>query len=243
MRPLPLSFQLELTADGSPTLSWTGPDGIREKMHHSQGALSESRYIYQYALREVLRRDWPVRILSMGLGLGYNEWLVLAEMLQSGRDDWMLWSFEVNHDLRAAFLRTLASAALPPEDSLVAAFEHVLFCVATEMKLTSKELKIFATRAIKAGRLQLREAFPNCASTLDEVTCVFYDAFSRQTHPELWTEAGLRADFEKLISTRCIFASYAATGSLNRALKALGFRLSPRAGFAFKRESTLAIRG
>ena len=71
-------FTIVTTADGSPSLSIEDSSGYVEKMHHAAGAMSESIYIYGEAVQKVLDRRWPLRVLSVGLGLGYNELITAA---------------------------------------------------------------------------------------------------------------------------------------------------------------------
>ena len=96
-------FEIFTTSDGSPSLCIANSTGYTEKMHHSAGALSESIYIYYAALEAATQRQWPIRALSLGLGLGYNEILVAAHAVKRNGSA-VLYSFEIEPALIKSFL-------------------------------------------------------------------------------------------------------------------------------------------
>jgi hypothetical protein len=240
MRPLPKNLEIHTTADGSPTLSWRRADGYEEKMHHSGGALEESIYIYLHALETVLGADEVPRVMSVGLGLGYNELLTLGELFKRGQKDWQVWSFEAHPQLRAEFDEWLSYDGDKSELGLI--YSDVLRRVAMRLQIDPVRLKEASRQARDDGRLQLRLSFPEDIDRIHDVNVVYYDAYSKKMDPHLWDEQGLIARLDPLLSEKCILATYAATGSLNRALRHLGFHLHPKPGFLGKRESTFAIR-
>ncbi len=72
---------------------------------------------------------------------------------------------------------------------------------------------------------------------------IFYDAFSSNTQSELWSEDFLTQFLSQFADPNfCVFSTYAKVGTLNRSLKANGFKFIPKKGFANKRESTLALK-
>ena len=233
-----LKFRIFTTEDGSPTLIWSRDDGYEEKMHHSGGALTESLFIYQTALREALGRGWPGRVLSLGLGLGYNELIAAAEFMKSGTSDWKIWSFEAEDSLRENFACWLTGA----KSELAEIYEDILRRTAASFEVSPAALFGFAREGLHCGKLELRGRFPEDAADVSGGTCVFYDAYSKKMDAGLWEENSLTTRLAPLLAPGCVLSTYAATGSMNRALKILGFRLLPRAGFLGKRESTLAIR-
>ena len=236
---LPPHSEIFITQDGSPTLIWRRNDGYAEKMHHSGGALSESFYIYHHALQNTLERGWPPRLLSVGLGLAYNELIAIGQLVRSGVADWKMWSFESEAFLRDSFRAWLieSDCALSPT------YTQILTVISQRLDLSPTTLKNATRDALTTGQWVLGRAFPPSMEVeMGPITCVFYDAYSKKMHPELWVEEDLRQQLERWLDTRCVFATYAATGGLNRALRALGFSLQSRPGFLGKRESTLAIR-
>ncbi|MEO0336841.1 MAG: hypothetical protein AAF202_10620, partial [Pseudomonadota bacterium] len=80
---LPSKYRRLTTKDGSPTLEIT-VEGVNENMHNFHGAFSETDYIYGEALRWALASPVPtLRVLSVGLGLGYNEIMTAAWSLRA----------------------------------------------------------------------------------------------------------------------------------------------------------------
>jgi tRNA U34 5-methylaminomethyl-2-thiouridine-forming methyltransferase MnmC len=226
-----------VTLDGSPTLVEVRPDGYEEKMHHSGGALTESLYIYGHGLERALGWDKPVRVLSVGLGLGYNEWITLAATRARGRLESMV-SFEARDDLREGFRRWVldqAPSAFP--------FAQTLDAVARLYDLSAEHLLAAARSALKEQRWQLLGKFPEEIANVERMNVVFFDAYSKKMQPELWTESTLIQAFATpRLDRQCVFVTYAATGSLNRALAHLGFKRESRPGFQGKRDSTFALR-
>ena len=237
MKSLPANVDVLQTADSSPTLHWRRDDGYGEKMHHSGGAFSESVYIYDAALVEALARAWPARLISLGLGLGYNELLAIARL--GPRTGWKIWSFEAANFLREGFAAWLEGG----QPALGPVYDQVLDRVAAFAAMDRGELRAAALGAWRDGRLELRASFPEDRAGVNGATCIFYDAFSKKMNAELWREETLTQQLGELIAPQCVLATYAATGALNRALKALGFSLRAKRGFLGKRQSTLAIRG
>ncbi|MGE0527800.1 MAG: MnmC family methyltransferase [Bdellovibrionales bacterium] len=240
MRSLPSHLEIFHTEDGSPTLVHRRPDGYVEKMHHARGALSESLYIYQQALLKVLECRWPPRILSLGLGLGYNELLSLATLKAQGIQSFKIWSLESEEILREEF-RGWAMNAMP-ESELQQILSQIVGRVSAHAKTTPAALQQQVRMALETRALELRGAFPESLKGIDGCSLVYFDAFSNKMNPELWEEELLVHRLGPHLAKNCVLATYAATGALNRALRALGFRLLSKPGFAGKRESTLAVR-
>lgn len=240
MRNLPGHLNVYMTADGSPTLMLKRADHYGEKMHHSGGALSESLYIYKMALDEVLTRGWPLRVVSVGLGLAYNELITLAALTEDQIERCDIYSFEVDCTLIEGFQNWLNQDVASSE--LADVYRRVAASVARAFDLTTETLRSRAKTALNTGRLELRGAFPERAEDLHDIHLVYFDAFSNKMSPEMWQESALIETWQRNLAANCVLATYARTGGLNRVLKKLGFELLPKSGFMGKRESTLAIR-
>ncbi len=239
MIELPPNSEIFYTEDGSPTLSLKKADGYVEKMHHSGGALSESLYIYRSALSETLSRGWSTRILSLGLGLAYNEIISVSELRKKDIADFRIYSFESVPELRDGFKAWVGGAS---GGKLAFVFDQVLKQVAAVQNVPSALLRTWLKEALADHALELRGSFPEESDGIEGVTLCYYDAFSKKMSPELWSEDMLKGTLDRLLARNCILTTYAATGALNRSLKHLGFSLLVKTGFAGKRESTMAIR-
>jgi tRNA U34 5-methylaminomethyl-2-thiouridine-forming methyltransferase MnmC len=233
-------FEVVETADGSPSLVIANDAGRSEKMHHTAGALAESIYIYHSAVVDTLDRGWPLRALSLGLGLGYNELLLAAEAVkrQLRPDSVAIFSFESEPFLIAS-LRAWVLADSSPFANL---YEKILALTAKQLQVNGSAVKNWLKQSLDERLWQLRNSYPDDAANVTNVTCVFYDAFSNKMSPELWDENILTAMLDRICAANCVFSTYAVTGNLKRALKRSGFVLSDRVGYAGKRGSTYAIR-
>ena len=240
------TFQIEITADGSPTLRLAGPNGFGESMHNLRGALSETLYIYRLPIEMALGWILPeIRFFSMGLGLGYNELMVSALCLLHGQSEWKLVSFESVPLLRQAFLNWVTEQ--PPANEnhrrLYAIYDQILDGLTEKLDLSQPfQFRQNLRTKLDEGSWMVEESF--LPDTQVAFTChaILYDAFSSNTSPDLWTETNLHRFLELVAAESCAFSTYAAKGALKRALTAKGFQLEKTSGFGGKRQSTFAYR-
>lgn len=230
-------FQLHKTADGSPTLSLDGG----EKMHSLDGALSESLYVYGSCLEQALdeARLAQPRILSMGLGLGYNEWIALALLKINNIDTFDLVSYEKIPFLVSSLENWLQNNNNPLTDC----YKTIVASIAEHFKLNFEELLEFAKKNLQSQHWRLMSEL-SIENLLDfRFNVLFYDAFSSETDKSLWSQEHLENFIDQYCQTSpCYLTTYAATGTLNRALKQKGFSVTKKPGFGKKRESTFALR-
>lgn len=234
-------FHFELTRDGSPTLRLDqNRERLSEAMHSSNGAFSESVYIYAQAM-EMALRDLQVRHLgfaSVGLGLGYNELIWACLMIRHERVG-TLESFEIIPELREYFMAWVEGKPIPME--FQAAYNLILTRCCGRWELKGEAVRAWLEVQRATHQWQIREAFPP-SELSRSYHCVLFDVFSAHTSPELWCTEVLQSLFSELCAHQCVFTTYAATGNLKRALRKAGFQIYKREGFAGKRESTLAVR-
>ncbi len=232
-------FCLFRTADGSPTMAFGPPDQRSEFMHSTHGALSESIYNYGTAIEEARQRQWPLQILSVGLGLGYNE-LIAASMLSPQSSAVSLTSFESTTFLRDNFMKWLTGSLASPLWNSI--YEQIVALCAQHFARHPQEIKDQLVTWHAEGLWVVNDALTRTSQHLRPYSVVIFDAFSRRTSPSLWSDELLDALLAQNCMGNCIFATYASTGDLKRCLKRHGFSLVPRKGHAGKRESTLAMR-
>ncbi len=236
------NLEVFVTGDGSPTLTFARDDGYIEKMHHSAGAFSESLYIYHRGLTTALDAGVPPAVISVGLGLAYNELICLAEFIKRGMTG-TIWSFEALPVLREQFVRW-AGAGEPGATQATPEYTKIMedICTRTEAHFGITGLKTRARTALESGELKVLKLFPEEASLVANAGVIFYDAFSNKMSPELWQEEQLRRDLEPMLAPRALLCTYAQTGALKRVLKSLNFTLVDRPSFRGKRGCTLATR-
>lgn len=223
-------FTIEITEDGSPTLRLP-EDG--ESMHHSGGAAAETEYIYKSVIEEALKRLPDLKVVVVGLGLGYIEisWAI-ACLKQNKKLQSSFISFEVDKDLQKNFLNWLESNEAQIYDDV---------CKALDAGVSIEKIKELIKKNLVINQIRgdLAAEFPRDNSC--HLIC--FDAFSKKTSEQLWKENFLNEFLQLACHENCILTTYACTGALKRTLKHNGFQLLERNRFKGKRDSTLAVRG
>lgn len=231
-------FFLE-TADGSPSLRLTRPDRETESMHSLRGAFSETDYIYGDAMRWVLEREPELKLLSVGLGLGYIEILAIA-VASSLHRPVSIQSFEAVPELIQNFRIWCEDRTLPQDFQV--AYDRIASMTAARYGLDKIDIKTELRQALSNGKITLHGALEASTQFSTRANCIAFDAFSSKTDPELWTPEFLNDFFAQAAAPTCVVSTYACTGHLKRSLKANGFSLSIRDGYASKRQSMFASR-
>lgn len=227
-------FTIEITADGSPTLRLhleNGGDG--ESMHHSGGAAAETEYIYKSVIEAAVQRLPDIKLAIVGLGLGYIEisWAIACLKQKSNLQSRFI-SFETEDVLKNKFLAWLGN-----EDPAI--YDEV--CHALGASENIEQIKELIKNNPEPDPFK-----GNLVSNYDKnnsYNVICFDAFSKKTSEDLWTEEFLTQFLARAAHPDCIFTTYACTGTLKRALKYNGFQLIDRFRFKSSRESTLAVRG
>ncbi|MCB0378527.1 MAG: hypothetical protein KDD33_08550 [Bdellovibrionales bacterium] len=227
------AFEIISTLDGSPTLSLAGG----EKMHSLDGALSETYFIYAPVLDEALKAPHP-KILSLGLGIGYNEIIALAKTLRLGTKDFLILSFEIEEWLIEDFKSWALQKDITPLDSC---YDEILKLACQKEAMDPQAVKTLLQQTLQDGRLLVVGPM-TLENSHGPFQGILYDAFSNHTDPELWDQTYLETFLQNYSDPEhCYFATYAATGNLKRALISQGFTLEDKKGFGRKRQSTYAF--
>jgi len=85
-------------------------------------------------------------------------------------------------------------------------------------------------------------SFPEADLDKERFHVVYFDAFSPEAQPEMWTEAGFKKLFGAL-KTGGVLVTYSCKGMVKRALKSAGFRIEKLPGPPGKREFLRAWKG
>lgn len=253
----PYLHQHVTTDDGSPTLASTNAEGVTETMHHRGGALSETLYIYGPAITLAVSR--PVaRVMSLGLGLGYNE--ILAAALCPEECSLRMITFEMDPSLTESFLAWIHGSETSRHRAAYEWIENQLLTQHRPQSGAQSGNQPDAQRAdflstlsasrprerlrtwLRNGQFEVRGRFPEALAT-ERFHAFLYDAFSRKMSDNLWSEFFLTQLLNRHAEADALFATYAATGDLRRALKKNQFEVIARKGFAGKKESLLGARG
>lgn len=237
-----LGLILIKTEDGSPSLRLPLPvrpefsDG--ESMHHSGGALEETLYIYGPVF-DFISEKVKSSHLVVGLGLGYIEMLIAIKSMLRGISEVRIVSFESEEGLRQGFLRYLADDL--PEGEILATYNEILTKMLVSLEASS--ISIEQVKSFLGDRLEVRGALDISTLPQEKYHGIYFDAFSKKTSPDLWTEVFLKDFFTQVTdSDLTAVGTYACTGVLKRCLKSLNFQLEAKLGFKAKRDATFATR-
>ena len=182
-------------------------------------------------------KETPKYILSVGLGLGYNEMIVAAEAILGSWDSFYLESFE-----NQGFLREILMDWIYGKKGIPELHERVSDLLSQHYQLESEEIRRFLLQALSEGKWKIREVLDLKTNFERRFNCIFFDAYSASTSPEMWTEKALESLLSRVAQPNCVFSTYAAKGNLVRSLKNQGFKVELRKGFGGKREYTWAER-
>ncbi|MDT8392972.1 MAG: tRNA (5-methylaminomethyl-2-thiouridine)(34)-methyltransferase MnmD [Bacteroidales bacterium] len=219
---------LVISGDGSHTLKLKGVD---EHYHSVYGALAESRHVFIRAgLKHIsLQGNEELSILELGFGTGLNTLLTLCELLDKG-------------------VETLYTAieAFPLEDGIWQRLNYpelIRHKQARELFLTIHEAAWEKTVKVEKGFLLHKRQikFQDLQPGPEQYNLVYFDAFSPEVQPELWTEDIFRKIAQMLVKEG-ILVTYSAKGSVRRALETSGLRVERLPGPEGKREMIRAIK-
>ena len=215
------------TADGSNTLY---NETIGEHYHSKHGALQESKHVFIDAGLKHAQQSFtgqPVSILEIGFGTGLNFLLTSAYADEQG--------LTLDYTGIEAF-------PLTKEELISTAYHQYVPEVIWNNLISNYENALAAAAPLNANQ-QLTIAH----TTLQEFKSptlfdlVYFDAFSVQHQPELWTDE-IIGHVCSFLKPGGIFVTYAITGKLKRALKSFGMQIEKLPGAPGKREMLRAVK-
>lgn len=218
-----------VTGDGSVTIHL--PDW-NEQYHSKHGAINEALHVFiETGLRHFIAENPSevsnsISILEIGFGTGLNAYLtcLFAEknsvsIQYTGVEAYPVEASEIKQLNYASQLDTSRSL-----------FEKIH---ATSWEKPSEITKNFT--------LTKQQKFFKDISEENNFHLIYFDAFGARVQPELWTEA----IFEKMyyaLQPQGILVTYAAKGSVRRAMQAVGFTVERLPGPPGKREMLRALK-
>lgn len=207
------------TSDGSSSLYLPEWD---ENYHSIHGAIQEAYHVFIRSGLDLFPEGKEVSILEMGFGTGLN---CMITFLESQR--------------RGLTIDYVGLEAYPLEVDTVLKLNHL------EQLKAEKSIDFY---------LQMLEAAWDCRSEIHEnfflnkrvllfenfneeqnFDLIYFDAFGARVQPELWTEAMFKKMYVAL-KDNGILVTYAAKGSVRRAMLAVGFQVERLPGPPGKRE-------
>ncbi|OWK69096.1 tRNA (5-methylaminomethyl-2-thiouridine)(34)-methyltransferase MnmD [Pedobacter sp. AJM] len=213
------------TADGSNTLY---NETIGEHYHSKHGALQESKHVFIDAgLRFASAGKSAISILEVGFGTGLN-FILSYDYCTQHNIDLGYTSIEAFPLTSDVINQTGYSAFVPSEiwDSFIKSYDEALE--------TPKILSEYCM-------LEIPHTTLDNFTTEKRFDLIYYDAFSVQHQPEMWTNE-IIAHACNFLKPGGVFVTYAITGNLKRAVKAAGFNIEKLPGAPGKREMLRAIK-
>lgn len=195
--------------------------------HSKFGAIQESLHIFIHAgLEKVLHTNGPIRILEVGLGTGLD--VLLSQIFGNKRKVDIHYTALELYPLDVAITDQLNYPKLLNTSQRI--FKQIHQCDwGVDLQLTDN----FTFKKIQTDLVSWQP---------DEMyDVIFFDAFSPDIQPELWTEA----IFQKLYNSTLpdgVLVTYSVKGIVKRALKAAGYLVEKLPGPPGKREMTRGIK-
>ncbi len=206
------------TKDGSHTLF---NEKAGEHYHSVYGAIQESEHIFIRAgLEGYKNQENELRVLEIGFGTGLNGLLTLQ------------WAEKHHQHVQYTGIEAFPVAQSTLNELNYPALLHVDSTIFMKMHSSSREhrqISSFLSLHV------LYEKFQDYHPAPSRFHVVFFDAFSPDSQPEMWTEEGFAKLYNALIPGG-ILVTYSCKGTVKRALKAAGFRLEKLPGPPGKRE-------
>jgi tRNA U34 5-methylaminomethyl-2-thiouridine-forming methyltransferase MnmC len=212
-------IELRVTSDGSPTLFCSE---IEECYHSVHGARTESEHIFLRHGFDFV--DKPlVRVLEVGLGTGLN---MLLTLMNAGRTMVVYHAVE-KFPVAADVIRHIMPMLTPDEQTLMQKIHDMAWD-------TDVQLNPYGSmRKIHADMTQV--------SLSENYDVVYFDAFSPEKQPEMWSEEIFRKCYEALASGG-VLVTYCSKGVVKTALRNVGFDVKRYDGPPGKRHIVVAFK-
>ena len=212
------------TSDGSKTIQI---EDWNEQYHSIHGAINEANHVFIkhgllfYCSQIIDDQSTRINILEIGFGTGLNAFLSLIE---SEKQKW-----PINYVGVEAY--PVASHEIDQLNyvELISESHRSLF---NKMHETSWEE---SHQIFNSFRLEKQQKFFKDITDENRYDIVYFDAFGARVQPELWTEDIFKLMYQAL-KPKGVLVTYAAKGSVRRAMHAVGFEVERLPGPPGKRE-------
>jgi tRNA U34 5-methylaminomethyl-2-thiouridine-forming methyltransferase MnmC len=215
-----MDHKIILTGDGSHSLF---SEEIGESYHSKFGALNESRHVFIQAGYNAIGDRDEIYILEVGFGTGLNAWLTLKAANQKRVSTY--YDALEPYPLGSAAYMKLNYPAFESDETLQSSF------IAMHESAWNKATRLTEFFIFRKIKMKFEE-FIHGKNRYD---LVYFDAFSPEVQPELWTE-NIFVRVHSFIKPGGILVTYSAKGSVRRNLIKSGFRVERLAGPTGKRE-------
>ena len=213
--------EIIITKDGSHSIYVPELD---EHFHSVNGAVTESMHVFINAGFKQLEKN-DIRVLELGFGTGLNALLTLIEASNSGKS-----------------IQYTGIEKYPLEQEVTGSlnFESVTNSPSTgflnliHSSPWGEEMSINPHFILKKLEYDMQEL-----NLVDEFDLVYFDAFSPEKQPELWTKRMFSRIYLSM-RQNAILTTYSSKGLVRRNMQAAGFRVEKIPGPLKKWEMTRA---
>ncbi|MDB5130861.1 MAG: mnmC [Mucilaginibacter sp.] len=248
-------LELVRTADGSNTIY--NPE-VGENYHSRNGALQESRHVFvNSGLRYFLEGSFSLKSASLDtsevkvsptggdpIAIGL-EGAVAVSILEVGFGTGL--NFLLSADLCAKKKISLEYTGieaypLPSEMIAQTRYDQYISAGIWQGFIYNYEKSLSRPVELSPGcKLQIADCKLLDFHSKKQYDIIYYDAFAATRQPEMWDQAAI-AHTIQFLKPGGVFVTYAITGNLKRALKALGCTIEKAPGAAGKREMLRAVK-
>ena len=213
-----------VTGDGSKTIQIEDWD---EQYHSKHGAIQEAYHVFiEHGLR--LFQNSEIHVLEIGFGTGLN---ALITLLEAPKQHLKIYYVGVE-----AYPVTLEEVGhLDYCHQLKAEDSEELFWLMHQSNW-EEEVPVTDSFHLLKQKKDFREI-----KDLNKFNLIYFDAFGARVQPDLWTEDIFKIMYEALVQDG-ILVTYAAKGSVRRAMQAVGFTVERLPGPPGKREMLRATK-
>ncbi|MBU2996884.1 tRNA (5-methylaminomethyl-2-thiouridine)(34)-methyltransferase MnmD [Cellulophaga baltica] len=212
------------TSDGSTTIQivdWN------EQYHSIHGAIQEAYHVFIKNGLSLFENE-SIAILEIGFGTGLNAIITSIESEKRNlKIDFVgVEAYPVNNEeiLQLNYLEELNVPDYKDQFTEMHASEWGKPCEISETFSLTKQQKFF---------IDIKD--------VDAYNLIYFDAFGARVQPELWTEDIFLIMF-KALKKNGVLVTYAAKGSVRRAMQAVGFQVERLPGPPGKREMLRATK-
>jgi tRNA U34 5-methylaminomethyl-2-thiouridine-forming methyltransferase MnmC len=223
--------EIIITGDGSKTIHIPEWD---EQYHSKHGAIQEANHVFlqmgldHYLSKASYQKDTPIAILEMGFGTGLNALLTF---------------FEAQKTQTPITYTGVEAYPISPEE--IKGMDYVSLLTAKDAQDVYDKLHTTNWESVAeiSSLFQLTKRQQRFEDIVDQgaFDLVYFDAFGARVQPELWGEV----IFEKMYTAlreNGVLVTYAAKGSVRRAMQAVGFEVERLPGPPGKREMLRATK-
>ena len=227
----PIDFEIVRTSDGADTIY---SKQFGEHYHSTAGSLGESIYVYQKQALEYYLQLFPdkktINIFEVGFGVGLNAFVTLVFALNK---DLQINYYSIEKfPLQPAHLHDFSLGQYQQYQPFFLQIHQVPWNQTVKIIPSFNLTKIFADWT----KYDLDQILEN-----QNIDIVYYDAFSYDTQPEMWTVEVFKKLFEKM-TPGGVLTTYAAKGKIKQNLTQAGFFIERLKGAWSKRHMLRALK-